>query len=66
VIKMPSVPIETAQASVSGEYKDVMVSWWAFLSYFKINGFLTNKCMCFSYNNVHEFTCSIGIAKLER
>jgi hypothetical protein len=27
VIKMPSVSIETAQASVSGEYKDVMVSW---------------------------------------
>lgn len=27
VIKMPSVPIGTAQASVSGEYKDVMVLW---------------------------------------
>jgi len=26
VIKMPLVPIETAEASVSGEYKDVMVS----------------------------------------
>ncbi len=31
VIKIPSVPIETAQASMFGEYKDMIVLWWAFL-----------------------------------